>query len=62
MSGYLDLFGEGSVYILRAVGHTPESQKAAIGLPHTGAVIPASDAAPSLCSGPGTTGRWRAPL
>ena len=43
LNGDLDLFGDGSVYIHRQVGHTPGSQMALIRLPKTGPVILTSD-------------------
>jgi len=44
LNGDLDLFGDGSVYIHRAAGHTPGSQLAVVRLPKTGTVILTSDA------------------
>jgi glyoxylase-like metal-dependent hydrolase (beta-lactamase superfamily II) len=43
LNGDLDLFGDGSVYIHRQVGHTPGSQMALVRLPKTGPVILTSD-------------------
>jgi glyoxylase-like metal-dependent hydrolase (beta-lactamase superfamily II) len=43
LDGDLDLFGDGSVYIKRQVGHTPGSQMALVRLPKTGPVILTSD-------------------
>jgi glyoxylase-like metal-dependent hydrolase (beta-lactamase superfamily II) len=43
LNGDLDLFGDGSVYIHRAAGHTPGSQLAVVRLPKTGTVILTSD-------------------
>lgn len=43
LDGDLDLFGDGSIYIHRAVSHTPGSQIALIRLPKTGLVILTSD-------------------
>ena len=43
LNGDLDLFGDGSVYIHRAVSHTPGSQIAVIRLPKTGTVVLTSD-------------------
>ena len=43
LDGDLDLFGDGSVYVHRAVSHTPGSQIALIRLPKTGLVILTSD-------------------
>ena len=39
-----DLFGDGSVFVHRAAGHTPGSQLAVVRLPKTGTVILTSDA------------------
>jgi N-acyl homoserine lactone hydrolase len=44
LSGDLDLFGDGSVFIHRSAGHTPGSQMAVIRLPKSGTVILTSDA------------------
>jgi N-acyl homoserine lactone hydrolase len=44
LEGDLDLFGDGSVYVHRAAGHTPGSQLAVIRLPKSGTVILTSDA------------------
>jgi glyoxylase-like metal-dependent hydrolase (beta-lactamase superfamily II) len=44
LNGDLDLFGDGSVFIHRSVGHTPGSEMAVIRLPKTGAVVLTSDA------------------
>src|ERR1700674_4244112 len=43
LNGDLDLFGDGSVYIHRAAGHTPGSQMAVARLPKTGTVVLTSD-------------------
>jgi len=43
LNGDLDLFGDGSVYVHRAVSHTPGSQIALIRLPKTGLVVLTSD-------------------
>jgi N-acyl homoserine lactone hydrolase len=43
LNGDLDLFGDGSVYIHRAAGHTPGSQLAVVRLPKTGTVVLTSD-------------------
>jgi N-acyl homoserine lactone hydrolase len=43
LNGDLDLFGDGSIYIHRNVGHTPGSQMAVIRLPKTGPVVLTSD-------------------
>jgi glyoxylase-like metal-dependent hydrolase (beta-lactamase superfamily II) len=43
LDGDLDLFGDGSIYIHRAPGHTPGSQLALLRLPKTGLVILTSD-------------------
>jgi N-acyl homoserine lactone hydrolase len=43
LNGDLDLFGDGSIYIHRAVSHTPGSQIAVIRLPKTGPVVLTSD-------------------
>jgi N-acyl homoserine lactone hydrolase len=39
LNGDLDLFGDGSVYIHRAVSHTPGSQMVVVRLPKTGPVV-----------------------
>jgi glyoxylase-like metal-dependent hydrolase (beta-lactamase superfamily II) len=44
LNGDLDLFGDGSVYVHRAVGHTPGSEMLVVRLPHTGTVVLTSDA------------------
>ena len=44
LNGDLDLFGDGSIYIHRAVGHTPGSEVMVVRLPHTGTVVLTSDA------------------
>src|SRR5216683_1930538 len=44
ISGDFDLFGDGSVFVHRAAGHTPGSQLAVVRLPKTGTVILTSDA------------------
>jgi N-acyl homoserine lactone hydrolase len=44
LNGDLDLFGDGSVFVHRAAGHTPGSQLAVVRLPKTGTVILTSDA------------------
>jgi N-acyl homoserine lactone hydrolase len=43
LNGDLDLFGDGSIYIHRAVSHTPGSQIALIRLPKTGLIVLTSD-------------------
>jgi len=43
LNGDLDLFGDGSIYIHRAVSHTPGSQLAVVRLPKTGPVVLTSD-------------------
>jgi glyoxylase-like metal-dependent hydrolase (beta-lactamase superfamily II) len=43
LTGDLDLFGDGSVYIHRQVSHTPGTQMALIRLPKTGAIVLTSD-------------------
>jgi len=43
LNGDLDLFGDGSIYIHRNVGHTPGSQMAVVRLPKTGPVVLTSD-------------------
>jgi len=43
LSGDLDLFGDGSIYIHRAVSHTPGSQLMVVRLPKTGLVVLTSD-------------------
>ena len=43
LNGDLDVFGDGSVYVHRAVSHTPGSQIALIRLPKTGLVVLTSD-------------------
>jgi N-acyl homoserine lactone hydrolase len=43
LNGDLDLFGDGSIYIHRAAGHTPGSQLAVVRLPKTGTVVLTSD-------------------
>src|SRR6202043_4153823 len=43
LNGDLDLFGDGSVYIHRAVSHTPGSQLVVVRLPKTGPVVLTSD-------------------
>lgn len=43
LNGDLDLFGDGSVFVHRAVSHTPGSQIALVRLPKTGLVILTSD-------------------
>src|SRR6516225_3015972 len=43
LDGDLDLFGDGSIYVHRQVGHTPGSQMALVRLPKTGPVILTSD-------------------
>jgi len=43
LNGDLDLFGDGSIYIHRAVSHTPGSQIMIVRLPKTGPVILTSD-------------------
>ena len=44
LNGDLDLFGDGSIYIHRAVSHTPGSEMVVVRLPNTGAVVLTSDA------------------
>jgi N-acyl homoserine lactone hydrolase len=44
LNGDLDLFGDGSIYIHRQVGHTPGSQMALVRLPKTGPIVLTSDA------------------
>jgi glyoxylase-like metal-dependent hydrolase (beta-lactamase superfamily II) len=44
LDGDLDLFGDGSIFIHRSVGHTPGSELALVRLPKTGLVILTSDA------------------
>jgi N-acyl homoserine lactone hydrolase len=43
LNGDLDLFGDGSIYIHRAVSHTPGSEMMVVRLPKTGPVILTSD-------------------
>jgi glyoxylase-like metal-dependent hydrolase (beta-lactamase superfamily II) len=43
LEGDIDLFGDGSVYVKRAVGHTPGSQMLRVRLPKTGTVVLTSD-------------------
>jgi N-acyl homoserine lactone hydrolase len=43
LNGDLDLFGDGSVYIHRAVSHTPGSQMVVVRLPKSGPVVLTSD-------------------
>jgi len=43
LNGDLDLFGDGSLYIKRQVGHTPGSEMMVVRLPKTGAVVLTSD-------------------
>jgi len=43
LDGDLDLFGDGSVYIHRAVSHTPGSEMVVVRLPKTGPVVLTSD-------------------
>lgn len=43
LNGDLDLFGDGSIFVHRAVSHTPGSQLALVRLPKTGLVILTSD-------------------
>ena len=43
LNGDLDLFGDGSIFIHRAAGHTPGSQMAVVRLPKTGTVVLTSD-------------------
>src|SRR5215472_8859418 len=43
LNGDLDLFGDGSIYIRRQVGHTPGSQMMLVRLPKTGPIILTSD-------------------
>ena len=44
LEGDLDLFGDGSVFIHRAVSHTPGSEMMVVRLPKTGTVVLTSDA------------------
>ncbi len=44
LNGDLDLFGDGSIYIHRSVGHTPGSEVMVVRLPRTGTVVLTSDA------------------
>jgi glyoxylase-like metal-dependent hydrolase (beta-lactamase superfamily II) len=44
LDGDLDLFGDGSIYIHRAVSHTPGSQMMVVRLPGTGPIVLTSDA------------------
>jgi N-acyl homoserine lactone hydrolase len=44
LDGDLDLFGDNSVYVHRAVSHTPGSQILVVRLPKTGTVVLTSDA------------------
>jgi glyoxylase-like metal-dependent hydrolase (beta-lactamase superfamily II) len=43
LNGDLDLFGDGSIYIKRQVGHTPGSEMVVVRLPKTGVIILTSD-------------------
>ncbi len=43
LDGDLDLFGDGSIYIHRQVGHTPGSQMTLVRLPKTGPIVLTSD-------------------
>jgi glyoxylase-like metal-dependent hydrolase (beta-lactamase superfamily II) len=43
LDGDLDLFGDGSVYVHRAAGHTPGSQMAVVRLPKSGTFVLTSD-------------------
>jgi glyoxylase-like metal-dependent hydrolase (beta-lactamase superfamily II) len=43
LNGDLDLFGDGSIYIHRAVSHTPGSQMVVVRLPKSGPVVLTSD-------------------
>ena len=43
LDGDLDLFGDGSIYVHRQVGHTPGSEMLLVRLPKTGPVILTSD-------------------
>jgi N-acyl homoserine lactone hydrolase len=43
LNGDLDLFGDGSVYVHRAVSHTPGSQLVVVRLPKTGTVVLTGD-------------------
>ena len=45
LNGDLDLFGDGSIYIHRAAGHTPGSQMAVVRLPKSGTIVLTSDTA-----------------
>ena len=44
LDGDLDLFGDGSIYIHRQVGHTPGTEMAVVRLPKSGPVVLTSDA------------------
>jgi glyoxylase-like metal-dependent hydrolase (beta-lactamase superfamily II) len=44
LDGDLDLFGDGSIYIHRALSHTPGSQMMVVRLPKSGSVVLTSDA------------------
>ena len=43
LNGDLDLFGDGSVFVHRAAGHTPGSQMAVVRLPKSGTIVLTSD-------------------
>jgi glyoxylase-like metal-dependent hydrolase (beta-lactamase superfamily II) len=43
LNGDIDLFGDGSIYVKRQVGHTPGSEMMVVRLPKTGVVILTSD-------------------
>lgn len=43
LNGDLDLFGDGSIYVHRAVSHTPGSEMVVVRLPKTGPVVLTSD-------------------
>ena len=43
LNGDLDLFGDGSLYIKRQVGHTPGSEMMVVRLPKTGTIVLTSD-------------------
>lgn len=45
LDGDMDLFGDGSVYVKRSVGHTKGTQMLLVRLPKTGPIILTSDAA-----------------
>ena len=43
LNGDLDLFGDGSIFVHRAAGHTPGSQLAVVRLPKSGTIVLTSD-------------------